>query len=120
MSIQEYLQNCKQDSDTAKIYEELAITTEKENIEDLVRTNIRPTIQADDINSINLIDKIQEEVLELLQAESKENFIEEFWDVVQTLVNYADYLDIKSNELRIGIKIHNEKLINRGKIFKNF
>ncbi len=119
MSIQEYLQDCKHD-DAVKVYEELGRATEKENIKDLIRTNIRPTIQDKEINSVELIDKINEEVLELVQAKTKENFIEEFLDVIQTLVNYADFLKISSKELKAGIKIHNEKLLNRGREFKNF
>lgn len=120
MSIK-YLQNCKHGHEIIKKEcSELGKIIEKENLEELIRTSIRPTIQSTEMNSIGLRDKLQEELLELLNANSKENFIEEWFDVVQVLVNYADYLKVSSDDLKAGIKIHNEKLLDRGWKFKNF
>lgn len=119
MSIQEYLQDCKH-GDAVKVYEELSRATEKENIKDLIRTSIRPTVQEDWVRSGHLIRKLNEEVLEFIQARSSENVIEEFFDVIQCLINYVDYLKIDEESLKEGIKVHNEKLLKRGWEFKNF
>lgn len=88
-------------------------------MKDLLDTNIRATIQKDWVEVEHLINKLNEEVLEFIKAESKENAIEEFWDVVQCLINIIDYLEIDDESLREGMKIHNEKLLKRGWEFKN-
>ncbi|MFR5263969.1 hypothetical protein [Clostridium sp.] len=87
-------------------------------MKDLLDTNIRPTIQKDWVEVEHLINKLNEEVLEFIKAESKENAIEEFWDVVQCLVNYIDYIGISEEMIMEGLKVHNEKLLKRGWNFK--
>lgn len=87
-------------------------------MKDLLDTNIRPTIQKDWVRGGHLIEKLNEEVLEFTKARTVDNTIEEFWDVVQCLVNYIDYIGISEEMIMEGLKVHNEKLLKRGWEFK--
>lgn len=93
-----------------------------ENIEkklnDSANLSIRPTIQKDWVRGGHLIEKLNEEVLEFTKARTVDNTIEEFWDVVQCLVNYIDYIGISEEMIMEGLKVHNEKLLKRGWNFK--
>lgn len=87
-------------------------------LNDSANLSIRPTIQKDWVRGGHLIEKLNEEVLEFTKARTVDNTIEEFWDVVQCLVNYIDYIGISEEMIMEGLKVHNEKLLKRGWKFK--
>lgn len=87
-------------------------------LNDSANLSIRPTIQKDWVRGGHLIEKLNEEVLEFTKARTVDNTVEEFWDVVQCLVNYIDYIGISEEMIMEGLKVHNEKLLKRGWNFK--
>lgn len=107
--------------DTIKTLQNLVIKLREENerLKENPNLSIRPTIQKDWVRGGHLIEKLNEEVLEFTKARTVDNTIEEFWDVVQCLVNYIDYIGISEEMIMEGLKVHNEKLLKRGWEFKN-
>lgn len=85
---------------------------------EILKDTIRPTIQEHWVREGHLIKKLNEEVLEFTKARTVDNTIEEFWDVVQCLVNCIDYFGISEEMIMEGLKVHNEKLLKRGWKFK--
>jgi phosphoribosyl-ATP pyrophosphohydrolase len=67
------------------------------------------------------VEKIYEEVNEFVEAiklEDDENLIEEFWDVVQSMMGVIDLRGLSKEELMQGLEKHYEKLEGRGHKFK--
>ena len=62
------------------------------------------------------IEKVKEEVQEFYDAvenKDSENTIEEFYDVIQSMLGVISIRGLE-NDLQEGLKKHNEKLISRG------
>lgn len=69
----------------------------------------------------NQVNKVVEEVHEFIQAIKKrdeENLIEEFWDVVQSMMGVVDLMGLSKEELMNGLDKHYKKLESRGHKFK--
>ena len=65
--------------------------------------------------------KFEEECDEFLSAiefADNENIIEEFYDVIQVMVNILDKIDTTSREVEGGYFKHHRKLLDRGWVFK--
>ena len=72
-------------------------------------------------DNITQTDKVYEEVDEFISAfENIDdiNLIEEFWDVVQSMMGIIDLRKITKEELMNGLDKHYKKLENRGYKFK--
>ena len=65
--------------------------------------------------------KFEEECDEFLSAiefDDNENILEEFYDVIQVMVNILDKIDTTSREVEGGYFKHHRKLLDRGWEFK--
>lgn len=65
--------------------------------------------------------KFEEECDEFLSAiefANNENIIEEFYDVIQVMVNILDKIDTTSKEIESAYFKHHRKLLDRGWEFK--
>ena len=65
--------------------------------------------------------KFEEECDEFLSAiefTDNENIIEEFYDVIQVMVNILDKIDINTKEIESAYFKHHRKLLDRGWEFK--
>ena len=74
-----------------------------------------------DTNSIIQVNKVCEEVDEFISAyENMDdvNLIEEFWDVIQSMMGIIDLSKLSKEELMQGLDIHYKKLEGRGHKFK--
>lgn len=74
-----------------------------------------PILDIEHISTDEELLKLMEEVEEFIKAienKDKENTIEEFYDIIQVLVNLVNRYDC-IDELEEGKKKHVEKLINR-------
>ena len=78
-------------------------------------------ITNENLNSGELLLKLDEEYEEFLSAiefADNENIIEEFYDVIQVMVNILDKIDTTSREVEGGYFKHHRKLLDRGWEFK--
>ena len=69
----------------------------------------------------DLLLKLEEEYEEFLSAvefSDNENLLEEFYDVIQVMVNILDKVDINTKEIESGYFKHHRKLLDRGWEFK--
>ena len=65
--------------------------------------------------------KFEEECDEFLSAiefADDDNALEEFYDVIQVMVNILDKIDINTKEIESGYFKHHRKLLDRGWEFK--
>lgn len=72
-------------------------------------------------NGLTQVRKIGEEVEEFVAAivkKDNENLIEEFWDVVQSMMGVIDLKGLTKEDLMNGLEKHYKKLENRGHKFK--
>lgn len=72
-------------------------------------------------DSIIQMNKVCEEVEEFIRAYENmddENLIEEFWDVVQSMMGIIDLRGLSKEELIQGLDKHYKKLEGRGHKFK--
>ena len=71
-----------------------------------------------DINKISLVtevDKLTEETHEFINAianNDEDNMIEEFFDVVQVMMNILHRYEL-TDKLEEGLSLHNKKMVNR-------
>lgn len=72
-----------------------------------------PVLDTDKYSILTEYAKLTEEVQEFIGSPDKENLIEEFYDVIQVLVNIIDKNNLL-NELPKGLDLHIEKLKKRG------
>lgn len=74
-----------------------------------------------DTTMLTQVRKVGEEVEEFVKAianKDKENTIEEFWDVVQSMLGAIDIVGISVEEVVTGLDVHYCKLKGRGHKFK--
>ena len=74
-----------------------------------------PILDIDDISTEEEINKLNEEVKEFIVAmenEDLENMIEEFYDVIQVMINLAYRYDV-INDLEEGLNKHLRKINKR-------
>lgn len=72
-----------------------------------------PVLNTEEYSILTEYSKLTEEVQEFIGAPTKENLIEEFYDVIQVLVNIMDKNNLLS-ELPKGLDEHINKLKCRG------
>ena len=75
-----------------------------------------PILDISQISLIEEVDKLTEETHEFINAISnndEENIIEEFYDVIQVMINILYKYEL-IDELEKGLSLHNEKIVNRG------
>ena len=78
-------------------------------------------ITNENLNSGELLLKLDEEYEEFLSAIEfidNENALEEFYDVIQVMVNILDKMGITSKEIESAYFKHHRKLLDRGWEFK--
>ena len=78
-------------------------------------------ITNENLNSGELLLKLDEEYEEFLSAiefADDDNALEEFYDVVQVMVNILDKIDINTKEIESAYFKHHRKLLDRGWEFK--
>ena len=64
------------------------------------------------------LDEEYEEFLSAVEFSDNENLLEEFYDVIQVMVNILDKVDINTKEIESGYFKHHRKLLDRGWEFK--
>ena len=64
------------------------------------------------------LDEEYEEFLSAVEFSDNENLLEEFYDVIQVMVNILDKIDINTKEIESAYFIHHRKLLDRGWEFK--
>ena len=75
-----------------------------------------PILDISQISLIEEVDKLTEETHEFINAISnndEENIIEEFFDVMQVMLNILYKYEL-TDKLQEGLSLHNEKIVNRG------
>ena len=78
-------------------------------------------VSNENLNSGELLLKLDEEYEEFLSSiefVDNDNALEEFYDVIQVMVNILDKMDITSKEIESGYFKHHRKLLDRGWEFK--
>ena len=78
-------------------------------------------ITNENLNSGELLLKLDEEYEEFLSAiefADNDNALEEFYDVIQVMVNILDKVDITTKEIESAYFKHHRKLLDRGWEFK--
>ena len=78
-------------------------------------------ITNENLNSGELLLKLDEEYEEFLSAiefVDNDNALEEFYDVIQVMVNILDKMGITSKEIESAYFKHHRKLLDRGWEFK--
>ena len=78
-------------------------------------------VSNESLNLDELMEKFEEECDEFLSAiefTDNENIIEEFYDVIQVMVNILDKIDTTSREIESAYFKHHRKLLERGWEFK--
>ena len=78
-------------------------------------------ITNENLNSGELLLKLDEEYEEFLSAiefADDDNALEEFYDVIQVMVNILDKIDINTKEIESAYFKHHRKLLDRGWEFK--
>ena len=64
------------------------------------------------------LDEEYEEFLSAIEFSDNENLLEEFYDVIQVMVNILDKVDINTKEVEGAYFKHHRKLLDRGWEFK--
>ena len=64
------------------------------------------------------LDEEYEEFLSAIEFADNENALEEFYDVIQVMVNILDKIDITTKEIESAYFKHHRKLLDRGWEFK--
>ena len=64
------------------------------------------------------LDEEYDEFLSSIEFVDNENALEEFYDVIQVMVNILDKIDTTSREVEGGYFKHHRKLLDRGWEFK--
>ena len=64
------------------------------------------------------LDEEYEEFLSAVEFSDNENLLEEFYDVIQVMVNILDKVDITTKEIESAYFKHHRKLLDRGWEFK--
>ena len=64
------------------------------------------------------LDEEYEEFLSEVEFSDNENLLEEFYDVIQVMVNILDKIDINTKEIENAYFKHHRKLLDRGWEFK--
>ena len=64
------------------------------------------------------LDEEYEEFLSAVEFSDNENLLEEFYDVIQVMVNILDKIDINTKEVEGAYFKHHRKLLDRGWEFK--
>lgn len=72
-----------------------------------------PVLNTEEYSILTEYSKLTEEVQEFIGAPNKENLVEEFFDIIQVLVNIMDKNNLLS-DLPKGLNLHIEKLKARG------
>ena len=75
-----------------------------------------PILDISKISLVEEVDKLSEETHEFINAmvnNDEENMIEEFFDVIQVMINILHRYDI-TYKLEDGLQDHIEKLVSRG------
>lgn len=78
-------------------------------------------VSNESLNLDELMEKFEEEYEEFVIAVESfdyENVLEEFYDVVQVMVNIMDMLEITTKEIESAYFKHHRKLLDRGWEFK--
>ena len=78
-------------------------------------------ISNENLNSGELLLKLDEEYEEFLSSIEfidNDNALEEFYDVIQVMVNILDKVDINTKEIESAYFKHHRKLLDRGWEFK--
>lgn len=78
-------------------------------------------VSNESLNLDELMEKFEEEYEEFVIAVESfdyENVLEEFYDVVQVMVNIMDMLEITTKEIESAYFKHHRKLLERGWEFK--
>lgn len=78
-------------------------------------------VSNENLNLDELIDKLDEEHDEFINAiefYDYDNILEEFYDMVQVMVNILDKMDITTKEIESAYFKHHRKLLDRGWEFK--
>ena len=78
-------------------------------------------ISNENLNSGELLLKLDEEYEEFLSSIEfidNDNALEEFYDVIQVMVNILDKIDISTKEIESAYFKHHRKLLDRGWEFK--
>ena len=73
------------------------------------------------LNLDDLMGKLEEEYEEFtigVESFDYENILEEFYDIVQVMVNIMDMLEISTKEIESAYFKHHRKLLDRGWEFK--
>ena len=64
------------------------------------------------------LDEEYEEFLSAIEFADNDNALEEFYDVIQVMVNIMDKVDISTKEIESAYFKHHRKLLDRGWEFK--
>ena len=64
------------------------------------------------------LDEEYEEFLSAIEFADDDNALEEFYDVIQVMVNIMDMLEISTKEIESAYFKHHRKLLDRGWEFK--
>lgn len=72
-----------------------------------------PVLNTEEYSILTEYSKLKEEVQEFIGAPTKENLVEEFYDVIQVLLNIMDKNNL-IDELQKGLDRHIDKLKSRG------
>lgn len=78
-------------------------------------------VSNENLNLDELMEKFEEECDEFLSAiefADDDNALEEFYDVIQVMVNILDKIDITTKEIESAYFKHHRKLLDRGWEFK--
>ena len=78
-------------------------------------------VSNESLNLDELMEKFEEEYEEFLSAiefADNDNALEEFYDVIQVMVNILDKIDINTKEIESAYFKHHRKLLDRGWEFK--
>ena len=67
---------------------------------------------------LSKLDEEYEEFLSAVEFSDNENLLEEFYDVIQVMVDILDKIDTTSREVEGGYFKHHRKLLDRGWEFK--
>ena len=74
-----------------------------------------PILDISKISLVEEVDKLTEETHEFINAivnNDEDNMIEEFYDVVQVMVNILHRYEL-TDKLEEGLSLHNKKMVNR-------
>ena len=81
-----------------------------------------PILDISKISLVTEVEKLTEETHEFINAISnndEDNMIEEFFDVVQVMLNILHRYEL-TDKLQEGLSLHNKKMVNRGWEIKKY